>query len=329
MTRRQPLFLTNAELPNLVGASEKIREVCQCIGQVAPTDSTVLIQGESGTGKELVAQAIHFHSCRSCRPFIKVNCAALPETLIESELFGHVRGAFTGAARDRKGRFAEADSGTILLDEIGSLSLASQAKLLRVLQEREFEPVGSSTTVKVDVRVIASCNLDLAQVVRAGAFREDLYYRLNVFRIFLPPLRERKEDIPLLAQHFLHKYNLAVGKKIQAFAAETLTAMMQYDWPGNVRELENAVEHAVLVEKSPVILLASLPMNLAPKETSEDATELGLRDTLNLLEKQIILDTLIRAKWIKKRAADMLRIDARNLPYLLRKHNLGEGGRPN
>jgi transcriptional regulator with GAF, ATPase, and Fis domain len=315
--------------PNLIGQSEKIRHVCQLIGSVAKSDVTVLIQGESGTGKEIVANAIHAHSLRNRGPFVKVNCAALNETLLESELFGHVKGAFTGAIRDRSGRFKQADGGTILLDEIGSLSLAGQAKLLRVLQEHEFEPVGSSTTTSVNVRVIAATNADLKKAVAESKFREDLYYRLNVFSIALPPLRERKKDIPLLAQHFLHKYNLAVGKKIQAFAAETLAAMMQYDWPGNVRELENAVEHAVLVEKSPVILLASLPMNLAPKETSEDATELGLRDTLNLLEKQIILDTLIRAKWIKKRAADMLRIDARNLPYLLRKHNLGEGGRPN
>jgi PAS domain S-box-containing protein len=310
--------------PTLIGQSEKIRYVCRLIGSVAKCEVTVLIQGESGTGKEIVANAIHAHSLRSQGPFVKVNCAALAETLLESELFGHVKGAFTGAIRDRRGRFKQADGGTILLDEISSMSLAGQAKLLRVLQEHEFEPVGSSVTTLVNVRVIAATNADLQKAVAEGKFREDLYYRLNVFSISLPPLRERKEDISLLAQHFLHKYNLAVGKTIQTFAAETLAAMMQYDWPGNVRELENAVEHTVLVEKSPVISASSLPMNLAPKETSEATAEFGLRDTLNLLEKQIILDTLMRANWIKKRAADMLRIDARNLPYLLRKHDLGD-----
>jgi len=192
MMQRTALLPANAALPNLIGQSEKIRDVCRRIGQVAPTDSTVLIQGESGTGKELAAAAIHFHSRRADQPFIKVNCAALPESLIESELFGHVRGAFTGAVRDRRGRFAEADGGTILLDEIGSMPLASQARLLRVLQEKEFEPVGASSTIKIDVRVVASCNLDLATAVRAEIFREDLFYRLNVFSILLPPLRERK-----------------------------------------------------------------------------------------------------------------------------------------
>jgi transcriptional regulator with PAS, ATPase and Fis domain len=214
------------------------------------------------------------------------------------------------------------------LDEIGSMSPAGQAKLLRVLQEHEFEPVGSSVTTAVNVRVIAATNADLKKAVAEGKFREDLYYRLNVFSISLPPLRERKEDIALLAQHFLHKYNLAVGKKIQAFATETLAAMMQYDWPGNVRELENAMEHAVLVENSLVILPSSLPINLIPQESPKASKELGLRDMLNLLERQIILDTLMRANWIKKRAADMLRIDARNLPYLLRKHNLSQSYGP-
>jgi transcriptional regulator with GAF, ATPase, and Fis domain len=329
MTRRTPLFLTNAELPNLVGQGEKIRCVCRLIGSVAKCEVTVLLQSESGTGKEIVANAVHAHSLRNRGPFVKVNCAALSETLLESELFGHVKGAFTGAIRDRRGRFKQADGGTILLDEIGSLSLAGQAKLLRVLQEHEFEPVGSSATAVVDVRVLAATNTELQKAVAEGKFREDLFYRLNVFAITLPPLRERKEDIALLAQHFLQKYNLAIGKKIQAFAAETLAAMMRYDWPGNVRELENAVEHAVLVEKSLVILPSSLPMNLIPQESPEVSKALGLRDMLNLFEKEIILDTLIRANWIKKRAADMLRIDARNLPYLLRKHNLSDGLRPN
>jgi transcriptional regulator with GAF, ATPase, and Fis domain len=318
-----------SNFPTIIGQSEKIRQVCRRIGSVAKSEVTVLVQGESGTGKEIVANAIHSHSHRHRGPFVKVNCAALTETLLESELFGHVKGAFTGAIRDRRGRFKQADGGTLLLDEISSMSLSGQAKLLRVLQEHTFEPVGSSATVTVNVRVIAATNTDLQKAVAEGKFREDLYYRLNVFSIALPPLRERKEDIALLAQHFRQKSNLTIGKKTQAFAPETLAAMMKHDWPGNVRELENAVEHAVLVEKSLVISLSSLPMNLIPQEATEASKELGLRDMLNLFEKEIILDTLIRANWIKKRAADMLRIDARNLPYLLRKHKLSEDLGPN
>ncbi len=321
--------LEREDFPAIIGQSEKIRDVCRLIGSVAKSDVTILIQGESGTGKEIVANAIHAHSHRCRGPFVKVNCAALTETLLESELFGHVKGAFTGAIRDRRGRFKQADGGTILLDEIGSIALSGQAKLLRVLQEREFEPVGSSVTTSVNVRVVASTNIDLAKAVTEGRFREDLYYRLNVFLISLPPLRKRKEDIPLLAQHFLYQYSLAIGKDIHAIAPETLGLIMEHDWPGNIRELENAVEHAVIVEKSPVILPSSLPMNLnKPSGAAPDpelAVELGLREKLNLLERQILLDTLFRANWIKKQAAVMLQIDARNLPYLLRKHNLSEG----
>ncbi len=312
------------DFPTIIGQSEKIRDVCRRIGAVAKSDVTVLLQGESGTGKEIVANAIHAHSLRNKGSFVKVNCAALTETLLESELFGHVKGAFTGAIQNRCGRFKQADGGTILLDEIGSMPLAGQAKLLRVLQEHEFEPVGSSTTASVNVRVIAATNADLHKAVSEGKFREDLYYRLNVFSIYLPALRERKEDIALLAHHFLQKYNLAIGKKIQAFSTNTIAAMMQHDWPGNVRELENAVEHAVLVEKDAVVAVDSLPRNLSPQTTSATAAAPGLREMLNLLEKQIILDTLIRANWIKKRAADILQIDPRNFPYLLRKHNLAD-----
>jgi two-component system response regulator AtoC len=321
------------EFPTIIGQSEKIRHVSRLIGSVAKSEVTVLIQGESGTGKEVVANAIHAHSLRNKGPFVKVNCAALTETLLESELFGHVKGAFTGAIRDYRGRFKQADGGTILLDEIGSLSLSGQVKLLRVLQEHEFEPVGSSVTTPVNVRVIASTNANFEKAVSEGKFREDLFYRLNVFSIALPPLRERKEDIPLLAQHFLNKYSQEVGKKIRTLAPETLASLMVHDWPGNVRELENAIEHAVIVEKNPAVLPSSLPMNLTKPHTakvnSDLSIELGLRDKLNLLERQIILDTLMRANWIKKRAADMLRIDARNMPYLLRKHNLSESHRPN
>jgi len=314
------------EFPNLIGKSEKIRKICQLIGQVAKTDSTVLIQGESGTGKEIIAQAIHFHSNRSKGPFVKVNCAALSENLLESELFGHVKGAFTGAIRDYKGRFGQADGGTILLDEINCMSLSGQAKFLRVLQEREFEPVGSSSTATVNVRVLVAINDNLEKAVAEGKFREDLYYRLNVFPIFVTPLRERKEDIPLLTHHFLKKYNLAVGKKIQSLSPEAFALMMQYDWPGNVRELENAVEHAIIVGQGPVMLPSHLPSNLTTDTTVTENTNgsavPGLRNKLNLFEKQIILDALTHANGIKKQAAAMLQIDPRNFPYLLRKHNL-------
>jgi len=314
------------DFPNIIGKSEQIRKICQLIGQVAKTDCSVLIQGESGTGKEIVAQAIHFHSARSNDPFVRVNCAALSETLLESELFGHVKGAFTGAIRDRLGRFMQANDGTILLDEIACMSLSSQAKLLRVLEERECEPVGSSITTSVNVRVIVACNTNLKKAVAEGKFREDLFYRLNVFSMFAPPLRERKEDIPLLAQHFLRKYSLAVGKEIRDLAPETLALMMHHDWPGNVRELRNALEHAVIVAKGPVILPSNLPSNLITsdgmKEIDNFSTELSLREKLNLLEKQIIQDSLTRANGFKKRAAAMLQIDPRNFPYLLRKHNI-------
>jgi transcriptional regulator with PAS, ATPase and Fis domain len=322
------------DFPTIIGQSEKIRDVCRLIGAVAKSDATVLVQGESGTGKEIIANAIHVHSHRHRGNFVKVNCAALTETLLESELFGHVKGAFTGAVCDRCGRFKQADGGTILLDEIGSMSLAGQAKLLRVLQEHEFEPVGSSVTLPVNVRVLASSNIDLAKAANEGKFREDLYYRLNVFAIDLPPLRERKEDILLLAQHFLRRHSRALSADIQGIAPETFALLLEHDWPGNVRELANAMEHAVIVEKGPVILPASLPMNLAKSRPVRDDGSLltgamGLREQLTLLERQILLDTLSRAHGIKKRTAAMLGIDARNLPYLLRKHRLGsQSGSP-
>ena len=314
------------EFPNIIGKSQHIREICQMIGQVAKTDSTVLIQGESGTGKEIVAQATHFHSNRSKGPFVKVNCAALSETLLESELFGHVKGAFTGAIRDRKGRFKQADGGTIFLDEIGNMSPSGQAKLLRVLEEREFEAVGSSITTTVDVRILAATKINLEDACAEGRFREDLFYRLNVFTISMLPLRERKEDIILLARHFLEKYNLAVGKEIRELAPETIDVINEHDWPGNVRELKNAIEHAVIIAKKSTILPSHLPSNLKASGflagEVDFANELSLREKLNLLERQIIQEALNRANGVKKEAAAMLQIDPRNFPYLLRKHKL-------
>jgi two-component system, NtrC family, response regulator AtoC len=321
-----PLSSETKDFPTIIGRSIKIRDVCRLIGSSAKSDVTVLIQGESGTGKEIVANALHAHSHRRRGPLVKVNCAALTETLLESELFGHVRGAFTGAIRDRSGRFKQADGGTIFLDEVGSMSLAGQAKLLRVMQEHNFEPVGSSVTIPVNVRVVTATNSDLAKAVSEDKFREDLYYRLNVFLISLPPLRERREDIALLAQHFLIQYSQAVGKKIHEFSPATLDVLFQHDWPGNVRELENAIEHAVIVENESVIQPSSLPMHVVKgremKNGGQSSTAGGLREKLNAFEKQALIEALDRANWVKKRAAAMLGVDARNLPYLLRKHDL-------
>jgi len=309
---------TTLDFPSIVGQGEQIRGVCRLIGLVAQTNTTVLIQGESGTGKELVAQAIHFHSCRSSRPLIKVNCAALTETLLESELFGHKKGAFTGAIQDRKGRFKLADGGTIILDEIDSLSLSGQAKLLRVLQEKEFEPVGDSTTLRVDVRVIAITNTDLVKKINTGYFREDLYYRLNAFPIHLPPLRERKVDIPLLARHFLKDCAGSLKKQITDIDPDAISLLMDFSWPGNVRELANTIEYAVILEKSAVLQIASCPDKLQPKTYRHPS----LKERLELIEKQIILEALETSNGVKTHTAARLGIDRRNLGYFLQKHGI-------
>ncbi|MCG8606749.1 sigma 54-interacting transcriptional regulator, partial [bacterium] len=307
----------------IVGDCDGIKRVFTLIEKAAKTAVNVLISGESGTGKELVARAIHFHSQRASRPFIRVNCAALPETLIESELFGHVRGAFTGAVRDRKGRFAQAQSGTILLDEVGALPLASQAKFLRVLQEKEFEPVGSSESVKVDVRVIATNNSDLAMAVHDGVFREDLYYRLSVFPIAVASLRERREDVPLLGDHFLRKY-VHLNRSVRHISPEALKIMVEYHWPGNVRQLENAVQHALIVETTNVIQHISLPLPLRSSAalTTADSQPQRLRDKIIGYERQLILDALAQSYGRKKKAAQLLGIDPKNLSHLLHKHHL-------
>jgi transcriptional regulator with PAS, ATPase and Fis domain len=309
---------TTFTVPSIIGQSRQIRHVCRLIGLVAQTDTTVLIQGESGTGKELIGQALHFHSHRTKRPLVKVNCAALTETLLESELFGHKKGAFTGAIQDRKGRFQLADGGTLILDEINSLSFAAQAKLLRVLQEKEFERVGDSTTVRVDVRVIAMTNTDLLQAIQEGRFREDLYYRLNAFPIRVPPLKERKEDIPLLAHHFLTSYTTSVKKQIAAIDPQAMTLLMDYAWPGNVRELENTIEYAVILEKDAVLTAASLPDKLQLKTTRCPS----LKERLELVERQMILEALTTSNGVKTRTAALLGIDPRNLGYFLQKHGI-------
>jgi len=316
---REDLFETTFSFPSIIGQSSQIREVCRLIGLVAQTDATVLIQGESGTGKELVAQAVHFHSRRNHRPLIKVNCAALTETLLESELFGHKKGAFTGAIQDRKGRFKLADGGTIILDEVDSLSLSGQAKLLRVLQEKEFEPVGDSTTMRVDVRVAAITNANLAKAISEGRFREDLYYRLNAFPIHITPLRERREDIPLLVRHFLRGYSASLRKQVVDIDFNALSLVMDYTWPGNVRDLENTIEYAVILEKGRNLSVGSLPDKLR----REPKPNCSLKNRLEIAERQIIVEALSTTNGVKNRAANLLGIDRRNFSYFLHKHDLG------
>lgn len=277
---------------HLVGNSDALRSVMQQIQQVAPSNATVLILGESGVGKELVAEAIHCNSPRSQKPFVRVNCAALPESIIESELFGHEKGAFTGAVAARKGRFEMAHDGTIFLDEIGDLSPAIQIKLLRVLQEREFERVGGNETIAVNVRVIAATNRSLEDLIREGKFREDLYYRLNIFPILIPPLRERKTDILQLADHFISKYDQTNKKRIQRICSTAMDLLIHYHWPGNVRELENCIERAVLLSKDGVIRCNHLPPSLQKATLPGKVSSGKLEDTLHAMELEMITDSL-------------------------------------
>jgi len=314
--------MSDGSRTHILGQSQAIREVCKLVGSIATTKATVLIQGESGTGKEVVARAIHENSYRAAKPFIKVNCGALAETLLESEFFGYRKGSFTGAFEDRKGRFEAANGGTLLLDEIGNLSLAGQAKLLRVLQEMEFEPVGQNEPRRVDVRVLASTNMELERAVADGTFRDSLYYRLNVVSIYLPPLRERKEDIPLLARYFLRDFAEKAHKQIGDISAEAQAMLMRHDWPGNVRELKNIIEYAAMVEKGGVITPESLPQRLStPQELLMDE-ELTLRERMLRVERQIILETMESTGWVVAQAARRLGIDRRNMGYFLKKHNL-------
>ncbi len=313
------------ELSHILGKSEKIREICRLIGVVAKTKATVLVQGESGTGKELVANAIHAHSLRPNKPFIKVNCAALSDTLLESELFGHRKGSFTGAIESRKGRFELADRGTILLDEIGNMSFSGQAKLLRVLQEDEIVPVGLSNPIKVDVRVIATTNVLLKKASENGAFREDLYYRLSVVTIFLPSLRERKEDIPLLVERFIQLDHCNANRRIGAVSSETMESLMSYNWPGNVRELKNVVENALIIERSDIIQSNSLPHHLFVEnreKITDPEHELNLKIQLKTYERGLILKALDKANWVKTKASEFLGIDQRNLSYFIKKHHI-------
>jgi Nif-specific regulatory protein len=329
---RQRLVSENAQLrqelqqrydfSNLVGSSGPMRQLYEEMARVAGTTTTVLIRGESGTGKELIAQAIHYHSPRAKKPFIKVNCAALPETLVESELFGHERGAFTGAEARKKGRFELANGGTLFLDEIGELSPAIQVKLLRVLQEREFERVGGTEPVKVDVRVIAASNRDLEKALAGGSFREDLYYRLNVFPIFIPPLRARKADVLPLADHFAEKYAREHGKSIKRISTSAIDLLSSYHWPGNVRELENTMERAVLMADGEVIHGHHLPPTLQTAEATGTVVSTSLSTAVEVFERSLIEDALKTTRGNRSKAARLLSTTERVLSYKVKKYGI-------
>jgi DNA-binding NtrC family response regulator len=308
----------------IVGRSRVIQDVIAKAERVAETKSTVLIMGETGTGKELLARAIHDRSAQRNMPLIKVNCAAIPDTLLESELFGHVRGAFTGAATNKKGKFALADGGTIFLDEIGTMSPSLQAKLLRVLQEREFEPLGAERSQRVDVRVIAATNRDIKRLVEDGRFLEDLFYRLNVIPLVLPPLRERREDIPVLVEHFLRKHAHRSGRKIEEIREEALARLNAYDWPGNVRELENTIERAVVLSGGPVIDARDITMPGVAGPASAGLPSQELRANVEWAERQSVQQALMRAGGVKKDAATLLGISQRALSYYLAKYRVEE-----
>jgi DNA-binding NtrC family response regulator len=306
----------------IVGRSRAMQEVITRAELVAQTKSTVLITGETGTGKEMVARAIHHRSAQRDMPLIKVNCAAIPDTLLESELFGHVRGAFTGATITKRGKFALADGGSIFLDEIGTMSPAVQSKLLRVLQEREFEPLGAERTQRVDVRVIAATNRDLKQMVSEGRFQEDLYYRLNVIPIVIPPLRERPDDIPVLIDHFVDKHRQRTGKRIENVEGDVLQALQRYEWPGNVRELENTIERAVVLATGPVITPASISLLGATATPSPGLPSLRLHQNIEWVERETIRRSLDQAGGIKKDAAELMGISQRALSYYLAKYRI-------
>src|SRR6186997_40180 len=309
------------DFSNLLGTSGPMRQICEQVSQVARTMTTVLIRGESGTGKELIAHALHYNSLRANKPFIKVSCASLPDSLIESELFGYEKGAFTGAQQRKKGRFELAEGGTLFLDEIGDINLNTQVKLLRVLQEREFERLGSTETVKVNVRLLAATNKDMERAIAAGTFREDLYYRLNVFAIFVPPLRERKADLLLLADHFLERFSREHGKVIKRISTPAIDMLMAYHWPGNVREMENALERAVLVCDGAVIHGHHLPPSLQTADSSGTVTRVSLKDAVEGFERDLIQDALKTTRGNRAKAARLLDTTERILNYKVR--NLG------
>jgi Nif-specific regulatory protein len=309
---------------NMVGESPAMRQVYQFISKVALTDSTVLISGESGTGKELAARALHQNSKRAIKPFMAVNCAALAESLLESELFGHEKGAFTGAVSQKKGRLEIADGGTVFLDEIGELSPALQVKLLRVLQEREFERVGGTRTIKLDIRLLTATNRDLEELISRGAFRQDLFYRLNVVQLEMPPLRQRQEDIPLLASYFASKYSEKCNRKVLGISAEAQRRLVSYDWPGNVRELENAIERAVVLGTTERVLLEDLPEAVLETEISATTPATKYHEAVAQTKKQIILTAMDQTKGSYTEAAKLLGVHPNYLHRLIRNLNLRE-----
>jgi len=315
---------TKGGVPGILGDHPSMQRVLKVVEQVAKSRATVLISGESGTGKELIAAAIHHLSPRRGRPFVRVNCAALAESLLESELFGHEKGAFTGAHTRRAGRFEQADGGTLFLDEISEVPLPLQVKLLRFLQEREFERVGGNETLTVDVRVVAATNKDLEQATKAGTFREDLFYRLDVVRIDLPPLRARPSDIPVLAYHFLRKYAAENDRQIEGFTDEALRALMDYGWPGNVRELENAIERAVVLSDGPVLDVDVFSRTSAAGGKAGDLSALIPGLSLKELERLAIERTLAACNGSRSKAAAMLGISRRTLQYRIKEWNLGD-----
>jgi DNA-binding NtrC family response regulator len=315
-------------LEQLVGVSEPIRQVMEFVRKVADSDSTVMIQGESGTGKELVARMLHFNSLRKDRPLVPVNCGAIPENLLESELFGHEKGAFTGATHSRMGRFELANGGTIFLDEIGEMSLPLQVKLLRVLQEREFERVGGNRTIHVDVRIIAATNQDLDTLVEEKRFRKDLFYRLNVIPIVIPPLRERRSDIPILIDHFLIRFNQSKHTEIAGLTPEALHMLTEYDWPGNIRELENMMERLVVLKKHGTLSIEDLPEKICRKPSGSELKEQFIRfseDGINLsreveqYEKHLIMEALRKANGVTSRAAQLLHLNRTTLVEKLKR----------
>jgi transcriptional regulator with PAS, ATPase and Fis domain len=305
---------------NILGKNKRMQEIFELISDIANTDSTVLIQGESGTGKELIARAIHFNSHRKNKPFIVANCSAYSQNLLESELFGHEKGSFTGAIRRKIGRFELANGGTVFLDEIGEVSPPTQILLLRVLQDHRFERVGGEETLDVDVRVIAATNKNLTEEMKKGTFREDLYYRLNVIPIFVPPLRERKDDVPLLASYFLQKFSHERGKEVTGFSPEVMEILLAHSWPGNVRELENATDHAVIIAKQDRIIPKDLPQFLLQRPLPVQEFT-----TLQDFEKNLIEKTLQENSWNKHKAAKKLNINRSTLYGKIRRYGLGKG----
>jgi two-component system response regulator AtoC len=318
----------------MIGSSGQMLEVFEIMKKVLSTEVTVLIQGESGTGKELAARAIHFNSLRKDNPFVKINCAAIPDGLLESELFGHEKGAFTDASAKKIGRFEAADKGTIFLDEIGDMSLATQAKVLRALQEKEFERVGSTQPIKVDVRIIAATNKDLFRAVKEGEFREDLYYRINVVNLQLPPLRQRRDDIPLLFEHFMHKFNQEFSKGIKHVSLEAMELLMKYTWPGNIRELENVLQRAIVLAEKDTIAKTDLPFYI---QCLDNEIKIGtesvdfskslidtVKDIVDDVEKQIIIKALKKTNWNRTEASRLLRISRKSLFNKMKRCNLLE-----